>query len=94
MTHDDTTKNKFKTCFEERNADLSFLGQYPKDKKDLLQGPGVQEAHSAQSHPVRRSPSMLSELLVLTIFQRYKAGKASLFAQGKRRYDRKQSGYG
>ncbi|RMY38274.1 hypothetical protein D0864_16424, partial [Hortaea werneckii] len=24
----------------------------------------------------------------------YKAGKASLFAQGKRRYDRKQSGYG
>merc|ERR1712025_1002982 len=25
---------------------------------------------------------------------KYKAGKASLFAQGKRRYDRKQSGYG
>merc|ERR1711881_437473 len=24
----------------------------------------------------------------------YKAGKASLFAQGERRYDRKQSGYG
>ncbi|EJT81516.1 60S ribosomal protein L44 [Gaeumannomyces tritici R3-111a-1] len=24
----------------------------------------------------------------------YKAGKASTFAQGKRRYDRKQSGYG
>jgi large subunit ribosomal protein L44e len=24
----------------------------------------------------------------------YKAGKASLFAQGKRRYDRKQQGYG
>jgi large subunit ribosomal protein L44e len=24
----------------------------------------------------------------------YKAGKASSFAQGKRRYDRKQSGYG
>ena len=24
----------------------------------------------------------------------YKAGKASLYAQGKRRYDRKQSGYG
>merc|ERR1711881_142785 len=24
----------------------------------------------------------------------YKTGKASLFAQGKRRYDRKQSGYG
>merc|ERR1712146_821913 len=24
----------------------------------------------------------------------YKAGKASLFAQGKRRYDRKQSGFG
>ncbi|KAK7686835.1 40s ribosomal protein L44e [Cerrena zonata] len=24
----------------------------------------------------------------------YKAGKASLFAQGKRRYDRKQKGYG
>lgn len=24
----------------------------------------------------------------------YKAGKASLFAQGKRRYDRKQAGYG
>lgn len=24
----------------------------------------------------------------------YKAGKASLFAQGKRRYDRKQRGYG
>lgn len=24
----------------------------------------------------------------------YKAGKASAFAQGKRRYDRKQSGYG
>lgn len=25
---------------------------------------------------------------------KYTAGKASLFAQGKRRYDRKQSGYG
>ena len=24
----------------------------------------------------------------------YKSGKASLYAQGKRRYDRKQSGYG
>jgi ribosomal protein L44E len=24
----------------------------------------------------------------------YKAGKASMFAQGKRRYDRKQQGYG
>ncbi|KAI8789060.1 60S ribosomal protein L44, partial [Biomphalaria glabrata] len=24
----------------------------------------------------------------------YKAGKASLYAQGKKRYDRKQSGYG
>ena len=24
----------------------------------------------------------------------YKTGKASLYAQGKRRYDRKQSGYG
>ena len=26
--------------------------------------------------------------------QQYKAGKASLFAQGKRRYDQKQAGYG
>ena len=31
-----------------------------------------------------------------TLFKvtQYKAGKASLFAQGKRRYDRKQRGYG
>ena len=26
--------------------------------------------------------------------QQYKAGKASVFAQGKRRYDRKQAGFG
>lgn len=29
-----------------------------------------------------------------TAIPQYKTGKASLYAQGKRRYDRKQSGFG
>ncbi|KAI9661275.1 MAG: 40s ribosomal protein L44e [Bathelium mastoideum] len=61
---------------------------------------------TAKSTPVRllpptNFPPTLSAALLLTPLQspehkvtQYKAGKASLFAQGKRRYDRKQSGYG
>uniref|UniRef100_A0A0L8IEK7 Uncharacterized protein n=1 Tax=Octopus bimaculoides TaxID=37653 RepID=A0A0L8IEK7_OCTBM len=31
---------------------------------------------------------------ILHAVSQYKAGKASLYTQGKKRYDRKQSGYG
>src|SRR3984885_12287525 len=59
-----------------------------------LQGKDMQETYV-------RSISVLFCLESMLIFScsphkvtQYKTGKASLFAQGKRRYDRKQSGYG
>ncbi|KAJ3293364.1 40s ribosomal protein L44e [Rhizoclosmatium sp. JEL0117] len=45
------------------------------------------------SSTINRSTSQRLETPSARVTQ-YKAGKASLFAQGKRRYDRKQSGYG
>jgi large subunit ribosomal protein L44e len=58
----------------------------------------LQEAHPAQGHPVQgwqgqetNPPQQKQETSQLTLFIII---QASLFAQGKRRYDRKQSGYG
>lgn len=42
-------------------------------------------ATSRNSAPTNNSPHKITQ---------YKTGKASLYAQGKRRYDRKQKGYG
>lgn len=58
-----------------------------------LQGQDVQEAHVRVCIMIfPQSPSSLhSRPHKVT---QYKKGKDSLFAQGKRRYDRKQSGYG
>jgi ribosomal protein L44E len=74
-------------------ADLQFFtGQRPKDQTHLLQGQGLQKAHTTQGHPIQGrkgttnfTPRFEPDLTV---------AQASLFAQGKRRYDRKQSGYG
>jgi ribosomal protein L44E len=77
------------------------LGQHSQDSEDLLQGQGVPQAHPAQGHPVQgwqgaflshgdsiRTPPRSGRILISSLKQ------ASLFAQGKRRYDRKQSGFG
>lgn len=72
-----------------------FSGQRSQDSPHLLQGQGLQEAHPAQGHPVQGwqgtdcgSWMRCCRQGLITYLQ------ASLFAQGKRRYDRKQSGYG
>ena len=68
-------------------------GQRTQDPTNLLQGQGLQEAHPAQGHP-SVTLNVYTTLAHTEKLAEYKAGKASLFAQGKRRYDRKQSGYG
>lgn len=78
-----------------RTDTFAPTGQHPEDAQDLLQGPRLQEAHPAQGHPVQGWQGALNSQPqqrpdhTLTL-----QSKASLFAQGKRRYDRKQSGYG
>jgi len=79
-----------------RSKDLRLTkfctGQRPKNQTHLLQGQGVPKAHPAQGYTIQgrkgSSNHRIHEFPPLTQFQ------ASLFAQGKRRYDRKQSGYG
>ena len=69
-----------------------FIGQRPKDQTHLLQGQGLQKAHATQSYAIQSwkgSPPTNPENRIPS-----NKVKASLFAQGKRRYDRKQSGYG
>lgn len=76
---------------------LAPTGQHPEDAQDLLQGQGVQEAHPAQGYPVQGRQGATPPNLRLYPIESAKLThtlKASLFAQGKRRYDRKQSGYG
>jgi len=56
----------------------------------------VQEAPAAQGYPYA-APSFAGaagQFLMLSTSAEYKTGKASLFAQGKRRYDRKQASLG
>merc|ERR1712167_8629 len=48
------------------------------------------DRHGANS---QKDEHVLREQVMHKVSQ-YKAGKASLFAQGKRRYDRKQAGFG
>ena len=62
---------------------------------DRLQGQSMQEAYVR--HHVSGSRAQNSDISYLNSphkVTQYKKGKDSLFAQGKRRYDRKQSGYG
>lgn len=70
-------------------------GERSEDSPHLLQGQGLQEAHPAQGHAIqgrqgktKTQSESWSERSLTYLPQ------ASLFAQGKRRYDRKQSGYG
>ncbi|RDL37554.1 putative 60S ribosomal protein L44 [Venustampulla echinocandica] len=73
----------------------AFTGQRTQDQTHLLQGQGVPKAHTTQGDAIQGRkgtwafhPRLSNVLLMRTFLQ------ASLFAQGKRRYDRKQSGYG
>lgn len=62
---------------------------------DRLQGQSMQEAYVR--HHVSGSLAQNFDIFHLNSphkVTQYKKGKDSLFAQGKRRYDRKQSGYG
>ena len=69
-----------------------MLGERSQNPPNILQGQKVQEAHTTQGDSVQGWKSVSVHIYnpspVLTPLQ------ASLFAQGKRRYDRKQSGYG
>jgi hypothetical protein len=58
-----------------------------------LQGQDVQEAHVCSQFQFMGSGPLRLPFRPHKVTQ-YKKGKDSLFAQGKRRYDRKQSGYG
>lgn len=81
---------------DDRSADLSFSsGQRSKDPPHLLQGQDLQKAYPAQSDSVQGRKSMAPATANSFKKDRLTRNpKASLFAQGKRRYDRKQSGYG
>jgi large subunit ribosomal protein L44e len=84
-------------CNENMRTDiLAPTGQHPEDAQDLLQGQGLQEAHPAQGHPVQgwQGSSTTTSTTTSGAHTNMRFKKASLFAQGKRRYDRKQSGYG
>jgi large subunit ribosomal protein L44e len=71
-----------------------FSGQRTQDQTHLLQGQGVQEAHPAQSHTIQGWKGTACCFLDSYNSHLTLSSQASLFAQGKRRYDRKQSGYG
>jgi hypothetical protein len=58
-----------------------------------LQGQNMQEAHVCSCFEFMGSGPLRTLCRPHKVTQ-YKKGKDSLFAQGKRRYDRKQSGYG
>ena len=67
-------------------------GQRTQDQTHLLQGQGVQEAHPAQGHTIQGWKGAVN--CYMKESPPTNRCQASLFAQGKRRYDRKQSGYG
>jgi ribosomal protein L44E len=73
-----------------------FSGQRSQDSSHLLQGQGLQEAHPAQGHSVqgRQGKAVPRRTIIMFPTLTCDTLQASLFAQGKRRYDRKQSGYG
>ena len=58
-----------------------------------LQGQNLQEAYVRSGWLMNSQADYISCCRPHKVTQ-YKKGKDSLFAQGKRRYDRKQSGYG
>ncbi|KAI4269399.1 MAG: hypothetical protein LQ337_007308 [Flavoplaca oasis] len=70
----------------QRLTALLLLGQRTENTKNVLQRQRLQETGTHADLSI-----VLDTQHKVT---QYKAGKASLFAQGKRRYDRKQSGYG
>merc|ERR1712058_49102 len=59
-------------------------------------GSSAQETAMVTAPKTKRSYSASKDCKKKTInkVSQYKTGKASLYAQGKRRYDRKQKGYG
>ena len=72
----------------------STIGQRSQDSPHLLQGQRLQETHTTQSYTVQGWQGMVQHDKRESRTERYSQFQASLFAQGKRRYDRKQSGYG
>jgi large subunit ribosomal protein L44e len=54
----------------------------------------LQKAHTAQGYPIQGRKGISIKLLRTRSLSLTRLSQASLFAQGKRRYDRKQSGYG
>lgn len=98
MTHRHSLRTQRHTiiCNKSTKTDtLAPTGQHPEDAQDLLQGQGLQEAHPAQGHPVQGWQGATLPLSLHGLERTLLTPqKASLFAQGKRRYDRKQSGYG
>jgi hypothetical protein len=71
-----------------------FSGQRSQDSPHLLQGQRLQEAHPAQGYPVQGWQGTDGVSMIRKNRNSSSVLQASLFAQGKRRYDRKQSGYG
>src|ERR1700761_87646 len=72
---------------------FEFVGQRTENAQNILQRQGLQKAHTAQSYTIQGWQGQH------IAFSGYVPGltlkpQASLFAQGKRRNDRKQSGYG
>jgi len=61
---------------------------------DRLRSQGLQQAHVCDDTPALSFALTSSHFLRPHKVTQYKKGKDSLAAQGKRRYDRKQSGYG
>ncbi|CAI7635053.1 unnamed protein product [Penicillium bialowiezense] len=73
---------------------MTYPGQHPQNPPDVLQVQGLPQAHPAQGYPVQGWQGMCFRTSGNPSVHSYKSLQASLFAQGKRRYDRKQSGYG
>jgi hypothetical protein len=88
-----------------RHAGLTVSGQssrWAKERAELAEIVVTQaEARRARSTSRTRLPVCCAvfarefwSILMLSTSAEYKTGKASLFAQGKRRYDRKQASLG
>ncbi len=83
-------------------SEFDDTGQRAEDQACILQGQELQEAHHAQGHPVQdwkgqsvRTGYVNPGGLGLSCKLKHVCNGSSLVAAaGKRRYDRKQSGYG
>lgn len=70
------------------------LGQRPEDEEYLLQGEEVPEAHPAQGHPIQDGQGLAFRAGLVSRIAVLWAWPHAILDPGKRRYDRKQSGYG